>query len=142
MAKRTAKFVEKSSSGSSNRNRNRNRVGESSRGEEQNNDGEEQRNQDPQKDEQIDRLAWEINTKEFNKQMVKFRGPGQHSLVRTILAFLTQRHSIQNRPWGNLMEDINVKFEADGQQSRRTQRWSWWPFAIERLKKFTTKNRD
>ena len=68
VAKRTVKFVEKSSSGSSNRNRNRNRVGESSRGEDENNDGEEQRNQDPQKMSKIDRLAWEINTERVQQE--------------------------------------------------------------------------
>ena len=112
-AKRTAKFVEKSSSGS-NRNRNRNRVGESSRGEDENNDGEEQRNQDPQKMSKIDRLAWEINTKEFNKSKFPWAEPFI-LLCERYSRFLRNGVRYKTVPWGNLMEDINVKFEADGQ---------------------------
>ena len=133
VAKRTAKFVEKSSSGSSNRNRNRNRVGESSRGEDENNDGEEQRNQDPQKMSEIDRLAWEINTKEFNKSKFPWAEPFI-LLCERYSRFLRNGVRYKTVPWGNLMEDINVKFEADGQTITSNTEMVMVTFAIERLR--------
>ena len=133
VAKRTAKFVEKSSSGSSNRNRNRNRVGESSRGEDENNDGEEQRNQDPQKMSKIDRLAWEINTKEFNKSKFPWAEPFI-LLCERYSRFLRNGVRYKTVPWGNLMEDINVKFEADGQTITSNTEMVMVTFAIERLR--------
>ena len=82
---------------------------------------------------EIDRLAWEINTKEFNKSKFPWAEPFI-LLCERYSRFLRNGVRYKTVPWGNLMEDINVKFEADGQTITSNTEMVMVTFAIERLR--------
>jgi len=150
VAKRTAKFVgQKSSSGGSSSsssssgsgNSESNSESEELRNEEENeNDeggergGEQQHaTDDPQKMTEIDRLAWEVNTKEFTKSKFPWADPFV-VLCERYSRFLRNGVRYKTVPWANLMEDINAKYEADGQTITSNTEMLMVTFAIERLK--------
>ena len=150
VAKRTAKFVgQKSSSGGSSSsssssgsgNSESNSESEELRNEEENeNDeggergGEQQHaTDDPQKMTEIDRLAWEVNTKEFTKSKFPWADPFV-LLCERYSRFLRNGVRYKTVPWANLMEDINAKYEADGQTITSNTEMLMVTFAIERLK--------
>jgi len=127
VAKRTAKFVQKSSNSgggsSSDSDGEEERVVENENGEEQ----------DPQKMNEIDRLAWEINTKEFTKSKFPWAEPFV-VLCERYSRFLRNGVRYKTVPWANLMEDFNAKYEADGQTITSNTEMLMVTFAIERLK--------
>ena len=127
VAKRTAKFVQKSSNSGGGSNSDSDgeeeRVGENENGEEQ----------DPQKMNEIDRLAWEINTKEFTKSTFPWAEPFV-ALCERYSRFLRNGVRYKTVPWANLMEDFNAKYEADGQTITSNTEMLMVTFAIERLK--------
>ena len=148
VAKRTAKFVgqkrsgsSSSSSSSSSSNSESNSESEERRNEEENeNDeggeggGEQQHaTDDPQKMTEIDRLAWEVNTKEFTKSKFPWADPFV-VLCERYSRFLRNGVRYKTVPWANLVEDINAKYEADGQTITSNTEMLMVTFAIERLK--------
>ena len=145
VAKRTAKFVGQKSrfSSSSSSSDESNSESDEKRNEESNeNDdgeggergGEQQRTtDDPQKMTEIDRLAWEVNTKEFTKSKFPWADPFV-LLCERYSRFLRNGVRYKTVPWANLMEDINAKYEADGQTITSNTEMLMVTFAIERLK--------
>ena len=144
VAKRTAKFVgQKSRFSSSSSSDESNSESDEKRNEESNeNDdgeggergGEQQRTTDgPQKMTEIDRLAWEVNTKEFTKSKFPWADPFV-LLCERYSRFLRNGVRYKTVPWANLMEDINAKYEADGQTITSNTEMLMVTFAIERLK--------
>ena len=149
VAKRTAKFVGQKSSFSSSSSSSKsesssesNSESEERRNEEENENGEggerggEQQHattDDPQKMTEIDRLAWEVNTKEFTKSKFPWADPFV-VLCERYSRFLRNGVRYKTVPWANLVEDINAKYEADGQTITSNTEMLMVTFAIERLK--------
>lgn len=146
VAKRTAKFVGQrsssdsssggSSSSESNSESEERRNEESNENDEGGERGGEQQHattDDPQKMTEIDRLAWEINTKEFTKSKFPWADPFV-VLCERYSRFLRNGVRYKTVPWANLVEDINAKYEADGQTITSNTEMLMVTFAIERLK--------
>ena len=146
VAKRTAKFVGQrsssdsssggSSSSESNSESEERRNEESNENDEGGERGGEQQHattDDPQKMTEIDRLAWEVNTKEFTKSKFPWADPFV-VLCERYSRFLRNGVRYKTVPWANLVEDINAKYEADGQTITSNTEMLMVTFAIERLK--------
>ena len=82
---------------------------------------------------EIDRLAWEVNTKEFTKSKFPWADPFV-VLCERYSRFLRNGVRYKTVPWANLVEDINAKYEADGQTITSNTEMLMVTFAIERLK--------
>jgi len=126
VAKRTAKFVHQKASSESNNSNNAD--------DEENSEVEGGKSsQHTTRTNEIDRIAWEINTKEFNKRELPWAEPFV-LLCERYSRFLRNGIKYKTVPWANLIEDITAKYEADGQTITPSTELIMVTFAIERLK--------